>query len=339
MAHSTLFQELKQVDEKIKTVYSTAQLLKTLDELLYRAVYPIIENTSFMDTFLANVIPWIYYEGRRKISPLKRERVMTLLLFYLVSNDSGEKKKILRKLSIERNLIIDAVTLFLSITDKYVKCVNQYPKATEFQRYRLSAEMAQTLRIVGANNSVDLYLVNRDIRVWLQYTLEFKNQIQEKYIRHALMLANAHIKSTNSQIDLDDLIQNFLMAISKAIDKCSANHGTLTTYINHWLRNAVTSGKSIHEYGIAYRIPSLEKRRHVAGKAINSNISIPLDALADVAVSGPESHVIRMSEIQRLRLLAKFADPYGVGRRMLGIDEILTERELALLETVTVKEY
>lgn len=336
MGHSALFQELKQVDEAIKKNYSTAQLLTTLDILLYNAIDPIIEHTTLVDSVVANILPWAYFEGRRKISPLRRKRVITLLSFYLISGDHRQKRRILRRLALERNLLIDIVRLFIARTDPYVALVDQSIHATELGKLRISTKQCEIQNSLGHRGTADLYVMNRECRIWLSHALQFKNQIQEKYTRHALMLANSYLKSTNSQIDLDDLIQNFLVAINKAIDKCSANHGTLTSYINQWVRNATNSGRVTHEYGIAYRIPAAEKQKFANGTNRNSpNISVSLDELNIDALStaGPESHIMRLTEIQRLRLLARYADPYGVGRRILGIEEILTEQEIKLQET------
>jgi hypothetical protein len=167
----------------------------------------------------------------------------------------------------------------------------------------------------------DLWVAVRDVSYWLGKAHEMKSRIMEKYLRFTLTMANSYYKNSHTSIDLDDLIQNFTLAVSKAIDKCSVNQGTLTSYIQQWMRSAQNSSASGHEYGIAYSVPQASRKSFLDGRS--PNIYVPIDDEEVLMVASIDTSVEDQSQLNHIRLLAKHADPRGFARLQLGIQEIV----------------
>ena len=60
--------QLLQFKEQIKDNLSSAQIAGTLDELLRRAISPLINNTMLVEWFFADVLTYSVHNSRRKIS-------------------------------------------------------------------------------------------------------------------------------------------------------------------------------------------------------------------------------------------------------------------------------
>jgi hypothetical protein len=137
--------------------------------------------------------------------------------------------------------------------------------------------------------------------------------------------------------DIEDLAQNFSLAVNKAIDKCDAQQGTLTSYIKNWIKDAKGNPQLRGEYGIAYTIPASQRRAMVQStnnKAVNISVSIDDEELQGLrSESNIEEEYERKRTIDLVRVLAKRADPTGISRMFLGIGEILLPEELRQLET------
>ena len=163
----------------------------------------------------------------------------------------------------------------------------------------------------------------------------------EKYIRHTAMKANSHYRTETTRFDLNDVSQNFMLSLNKAINKFDQTKGTITTYVNHWLRDAKNPGPNFtHEYGMAYNIPVAMRRAMATNKGVfTANIAVSLDDEEDHIHSlscpslNPEQAAEANDSATRVRILAKRADPTGLARIKLGIEEVLNPYELALLRT------
>jgi uncharacterized protein YejL (UPF0352 family) len=166
--------------------------------------------------------------------------------------------------------------------------------------------------------------------------------IMEKYMRFVMMEAQMFHKQQREHnphlnFDIEDLAQNFSLAVNKAIDKCDAQQGTLTSYIKNWIKDAKGNPQLRGEYGIAYTIPASQRRamaQSTNNKAVNISVSIDDEELQGLrSESNIEEEYERKRTIDLVRVLAKRADPTGISRMFLGIGEILLPEELRQLET------
>jgi len=354
--NNRLFNELKAVEETLEERYTSSQLIGTLDDMLYRSIRVIVRTSTVMDEFVSTLLSWYSSMSRRKITRFNKADTLLMLAQYLISDYKG-KMRLLRKLGIERNLLFYAVNLYVSTAEKYAKLEYKLTVTKSTRRRNLiRVELDQLARSIGASDTLGYHFY--EVKAWADQSAAFRNQILEKYVRHALNRANVYYRSNKEladRTDLSDLIQNFLIGVNKAISKFDSEKGALTPYINHWLRDAQVSSNFEHEWGVAYAMPSSAKRHLTRkGKSVNVYVSIDKhtrDSGDDDAPSG-ESKIARvladtqspdkvneqMSEIERIRLLAKYADPIGLARMKLGIEEVLTHRELSLLKTKQVNQ-
>lgn len=317
---------LKRVKEQLDQNYTSFQLLSVLDQLLWKSMWPILRTTDYFDRVLANVIGWSATNPRRKLSSLPKDRFNTYAMAYLAADTPKIKFRILKKMRIERNVLFYVVGRFLEI-------MQDVPPARPSQR------IANALAVFDYEG---LWFAAREAGYWHQQSIEFKGMIMEKYMRFVMMEAQMFHKQQRDHnphlnFDIEDLAQNFNLAVNKAIDKCDAQQGTLTSYIKNWIKDAKGNPQLRGEYGIAYTIPASQRRlmaQSTNNKAVNISVSIDDEELQGLrSDSNIEEEYERQRTIELVRKLAKRADPTGISRMFLGIGEILRPEELRQLET------
>ena len=310
--HSEVFESLKGVKEVLSDNFTSSQLLGSLDILLFNALDSVIEHTDWLDLVIGKVILWYGDNKKRKLSPIPKDDFMEYCFLFLCSDVSG-KQRIIRLLEMERNVWISSLKLFTQSTT--------------------STDPLDPMRVAYRQKpNGDLWVANRDVTYWLDKALEMKKRIMEKYMRYTITMARAYYKGASTDIDLDELIQNFILAVSKAIDKCSTNHGTLTAYIGQWMRSAQNSSASGHEYGVAYIVPHSMRKQFAQGRV--PNIYVTIDSEEVQSVTEEDTSIEDESENRKIRLLAKHADPTGLARHHYGIAEELLPEELTFVKYI-----
>jgi hypothetical protein len=105
--------------------------------------------------------------------------------------------------------------------------------------------------------------------------------------------------------------------------------------VDRWLSDARSTNNFRDESGIAYTIPSGQRKRLATGESSMHNYAIPIDDQEVLALiderDDQEERAIRQDTINMVRTLAKRVDPSGIGRMSLGITEILSPSEIELL--------
>jgi hypothetical protein len=321
---SRVLDSLKRVNEQLSHNYTSYQLLSVLDKLIWKAMWPIINSTNYFDRVLASVLAWSAVNPRRKISSLPRDRLTTYAVAFLASEDPKMKMRILRKMRLERNIPLFVIDRFLALTDGHPV---EKPEP----------ELIDALCIKDLQN---LWFAVRECGYWRQHAIDFKGMILEKYMRLVMMEAQMFYKQqrTNNphlNFDLDDIAQNFVLAVDKAVNKCDAHQGTLTSYIQNWIKDAKGNPQLRGEYGIAYTIPASQRRSMAKAddpKAVNISVSIDSTEMLELASDTDiEKELERKQTISHIRLLAKRVDPTGIARMFLGIGEVLTVAESSIL--------
>lgn len=308
---------LKKVDESIKDNYSSAQYMEVWDTLLYNAVEPILRCSNIADIILADVLHFYTDNHRRKISILSKEELLTGFFLFLVA-PAQHKLARLKDLRLERSIIKFIVENFLYKTDLYIRLmVNHCQK----QKPRTEKLIKSIENSVGLAKDEDLFCIIQTVKFWDEQAGIFKSQLLEKYYRLIVVEAQAFYASNNSKLELNDLIQNFVLYTSKALDKYDSTQGTLTSYIKDWFKHA-KGITTVNESGTAFILPS-NKRTEI------ENVAVSLDN-EEVLQIEDESSIIDLDSLdiqKRVQLLAKIADPLGLGRLSLGISEIFTKEE------------
>lgn len=316
---------LKRVKEQLGKNYTSFQMLSVLDRLLWRAMSPIVETTDFFDRVLANVLGWGALNPRRKLSSLPKERFITYAMAYLAADSAQDKLRILRRLRLERNILFYTINQFISIASK------TEPGNTD----------SRTYNALAAYKPERVWFAAREAQYWQDQALAFKGMILEKYMRFVMVEAQSFYKyqrqnNPHLTFELSEIAQNFVLVVNKAIDKCDAQKGTLTSHIQNWIKDAKGNPQLRGEYGIAYTIPASQRRSYVTSdktKAVNISVSYDSSELLQlVDEKSVEEEAARNKTIETVRMLAKTADPSGIARLFLGIGECLSPTELAQLE-------
>jgi hypothetical protein len=310
---------LKSVKESLSHNYTSYQLLHVLDTLLWRSVKPMLQTTRFMDRILANVLSWGATNPRRKLSSLPKDQFYTLLVAFLSTDDPKLKYKILKRLRLERNILFFAISRFLELTKNLQ--LGQNPP-----------DIFSKLAVTDANR---LWFASRELRYWGDLASTFKGWIIEKYMRYVMLEASTFyrqqlLQNPHLTFDQEDIAQNFILVVDRAINKCDPNQGTLTAYIQTWLRDAKTNPHFRGEYGMAYSIPASQRRRLAQQQVSAVNISVCIDDESLTGLSSDhdiEADYERRKQVEHIRLLAKRADPHGIARLFLGIGEHLDSSE------------
>jgi len=298
--YSRVFSVLKHTKERITDNWTSAQYSEVLDRLLYESIDPIIRSSNYVDQWIAAILSWYACDARRKISNVGRNKLLTLMMLFITSKDPETKILILRSMRLERNLLSGIVTNWRTFTSDYRRLSDSLfdDKSKKVALYLKQVEVSvlATGSIYGVISTVDF---------WFNHYTHFKDQLLEKYTRLALIKSKEFYVQTGHVLDLDDIIQIFMVSTSKAIDKYDVQKGSLTSYIQTWFKDARTKCRNMITNTV-----SLEEMFE------NANVDIADDS---DFVQG----ICNAQEIERVRVLSKRVDPFGLGRIKLGIEETI----------------
>lgn len=311
--HSAVFATLKDTTESIKKNYTSSQYIQVLDSLIYKAIEQILETTNLGDVFISSLMVWYSESSKRRISAIKKPRLQLLFLMFLKAETPKEKLKWLKRCRLERNLLYQLIESYLS----YAKVLNSLlfnliRDDTPSDRI-LIARMLKAIQSIP-DSSTDIFCSLNSVQFWYDGASRFKGQLLEKYTRLVAVQAQQAYVELNFTVQLDDLLQNFMVAAAKAIDKYDLNKGALTSYIKIWLKAARTTS-FIENSG-------MQNQEHF----------VPLDESETTDTDNPHE---RKQTIDHVRQIAKLLDPSGVGRFQLGLEEVLNRKEeRALNDTI-----
>lgn len=319
------------------------QIQEVLDTLIIEAVSPIILGSDAFDLQIAHLLSATARNRKRKLSSLPREVAIDAMCQYLSTSDRELKVKLLKSMRLERGFIYNFVVRFLRECEDYPRMYREWlttrnKAKRKIRRQRLTA----VERSVGASDA-NLFQIVTSSRDYLELAYRFRNTIVMNYVRHAFKQAKMFVKSKGPNYDFKDVHQNFLAAVTKAVDKYDASRGALTSYVNWWLLNAQTTSNSLHghEYGIAYTIPQLQKKSLASKsrKAKHVNFGVSLDKMVGGEddrkelgqfIAGDQSveqEILNEEELDTIRALVKHADRKGVARLYLDIEEVFSKKE------------
>jgi hypothetical protein len=324
--HSEVFAALKATNEGIKTNLTTGQYLKTLDQYLLNATMPVLEATCYFDVIISKLAAWSTENFRRKLS-MKNLDFPSLAIKFLMQDTPDGKAQVWKDMSLDRAVIFTSLHNFLtSLRDYEMACNCEGPVPLAYT----SCPEVYYLHIVNQHElSLEarrpLLPVIQQVRYWLSEALEFKKRILEKYTRFCLNIAQKdYVHHFQCRQNLNDMVQSYLIAADRAIDKCDASQGALTPHIQNWLltaRNHLTKSQQIENKEVP--LETLDTNEG----AMNQLNSL----LDDVATS--------VENIEHVRRIARLADLKGTGRILLGIEESLPLATRSYLHTLAATTY
>ncbi len=324
--HSKTFASLKRVKETIGTNFSSYQYLSTLDSLLYKVVRPMVDNTYFVDHFLAKILAWQYQNPKRKVSSLPRSDFASYVTLFLVASSTDRKMRLLKKIKLDRSVLSEVIRLWLAVCSPYEGLSNDIDNRAHTLKEESDLEVKASLK-----SDHSLYGAYQQVNYWWSHYTEFRNRVLEKYIRLCLNQAQKDYVAFKHRVPMEDVIQVYLVNAAKALDKCDTEKGVLTTHTTNWLKHAKNQIIASHLSDTAYVLPKNSKT--VGAFLAKANV-VPLDDLAEGDLVSTESDT---SEVESVRRIAKLFDPRGLGRLCLGIEETLSNSEKQVLHAYEVR--
>lgn len=298
-AHSQAFGDLKATDEALKDNLTSAQYLHTLDYFLWGAASPIVEACpNFFLNYVAKCVAHQLLAPNSKYTSGDRD-LLPINLFVLLSSTSN-RVELAKELYLNRGLTFGMISLFLSLTQEYKDIVEGRTKLQKRERRRRVAEIEAGLGATGP-----LYEPIQQVSHWLEKATQWKNVIIQKYTRLTIMMAQRTYVDYQHSVDLDDVVQIYLMILSKAIDRCDPRLGVLTTFIQQWMKSARARVAAV---AAASRSDSLDSLHELLGDSFEQ-LSVDPDRTAEL--------------VQAVSYAATLADPQGLVRNSLGIPQFM----------------
>lgn len=330
------------------------QIQEVMDTLLYKALEPIIYYTKVFDSQLVYLLTATIKNKKRRLCALDRDQTANILTQAIIEQDPETKLNLIKSLKIERSFIHVFVKRFLEkYRNVFVELYYEYMSLPS-KRSMVRARMLPYVKIVGAEGIQDLFLALTQSGEWLSRFYKYFDSIVGQYHKFCYTQAKSHIDTnTSNTYDPKDVVQNFLRNVVVAVNKYDSSKGALTSYIKYWILNSLTCASSEHEYGLAYTIPQGRKKSLVGGNVQhNINFSTSMDALLGSGGSEGEEATLHelltaetedindehatSSELDKLYLMAKRADPFGIARLTLEIPEVFTREEYELMDKLTL---
>lgn len=329
-----------------KSNLTGGQIESVMDTMLHDCLKEIVENTDIFDVQLTYLLALITSNKKRKpYNAQTRDRAISLLIRAL-SVPRDQKMVFIRELKMERNFIY--VFLENVIKRYYATYVDLYRAFICTQdaakRKAYATRLDVYVKMFGADSRSKLFVALCRLNDLMPQFMEYFHSVVADFYRLSSKQTKFYIDTNKGKLyDGKDVRQNFLRNIIIAINKYDSSRGAIVSYVKWWILNAQTCSSSEHEYGIAYTIPQTQRKKLATGEDNTSmNFSVSLDAPTSESDEGAdaslhqkvsdhhhlEDHVDSERRTEKLRLLIKRVDPYGVARLTMDVGEEFDKFEL-----------
>lgn len=303
--HSETFAKLKDVKEHIKVNLTSYQWLATLDHFIESAIDPIATAyPEYLDNYFAKVVAWQTTKPNVKFSRNAKE-VLPVLLFNSLTSDGIKKREYQKAMLLNRGVLFGVINSYIRLTNSFMALhdpLNRMKRSPRMLAIKRTEELT----------SPHLYSATLQVRYWAAKAYWFKELIVQKYVRMTLMAAKRTYTDIKHRQKLDDVVQTYLVYLSRAIDRCDSRQGVLTTFIQTWFYSA----KAEIQRGLA------EEQHSSYEEMIENGLF--------VSATMPDC---KYEALQHVAATAKKLDPEGVLRYACGIPEFLTAKQLRILST------
>ncbi len=309
--HSEVFAEMKMIDESIKVNLTSLEYLQILDYYLKKAWEQIVMTCpEFVENYLCKVLAYSLKRSSIKVCSGDRLDLYALIFQYQHSNVQ-KQVELLSEMHLNRGIIFGLIRMWLDTAKQHDDLWSVFNTIDSQDRLRKSIEI---LSLLGNPDSDKLYQAYKEAEYWHKQATSFKQMICQKYTRLALVQAQKAYVQYNCRLSLNDFSIIYLMTVSKAVDRCDARFGVLTSFIQNWFKSALSQAiKIIKQDGDAL---SLENLHEVYGDAVNTPVSY-ID----------HSH----EDYDDVLARCKVADPEGVARYIMNIPEYLNQTDKEFL--------
>lgn len=266
-----------------------------LDELLYECLSSLLETTNFVQACISDLINFQYYNKKRDISTkYKWEEAISYCLIFLQKPTIDN----LKLCSLDRGYTLPIIIDFINKTKKYPKYT---AKSFAFKKKRYTKYAHKLKHIENkVHAKQDIYQVVLNTKYIFDIICEHKACMIEAYKLYYMKVAHNGARCIDLPIDVEELIQNFYFATSKAIDHYDLSKGAFKSYLDTWLKKMLHGGN--HFYGSAYDTKGNKNLNH---------LYMPLDELNHHTPT-TEAKLISDNEQEILTKIIKLLDPNNI---------------------------
>lgn len=313
--HSESFDRLKGIREQVPGNLTSLQYLRTLDRFLWDALAPIHSDCPRLFTnYLAKIVAKQALKPGTKFTSDDRQKLPVHLFNVITAEDPKKAFGHARSMYINRGLLFGFLSLFTARTQRYKQLHSPF---YEFDLETRKAEISKIESEMRVRPGASLYAVIQQVEFWAHKATGWKEAILEKYTRKALMQAKSAYADFNHVVKLDDVVQIYLTVVNRAIDRCDARQGVLTTFIDSWFKSARSA---VADMAAAQQDPSYDALVEEHG-----------DSISDLIGYVNPDHGSELME--HIAWTAKRIDPQGYIRAVLKIPEVVDEQSRSVLET------
>lgn len=315
--HSEVFAKMKAINEDIKVNLTSLEYLQVLDYFLKNAWEQIITFCpEFVDHYLVKVLAFNTLHRSVKVCS-EPKKSLPILILKCIASTGKQKVHAFERLHLNRGIIFGCITQFLKLADQRAKIWSVFNNDLQLREKFILSDRIDAL--LGYPDKDKFQTVYGNVVYWNDKAKEFRSMICQKYTRLALLQAQKAYTQYNCRISLNDISIIYCMIVGKAVDRCDARFGVLTSFIQNWMKSAQCQV-----------IKLLKEDKHLSLEALHEQYGDSFDLPTTSIETSIDSNV------SDIAYKAKIADKDGVLRATLGIPEYLSIKDHALLEGLAV---
>lgn len=255
-------------DSIIPKKMTTQVILGILDESIQNTVLPLFENTDLYSRYLLQMLFNFSTDNRRRFGVKTFSECAGAILYAIENRDydtlknSGVDRSKLMYISAK---CLESLFPISSIEAKAARKKVGY----RLKKYHLA-------KYLGCSVDSMLPMYN-----WsTSYSRFYDKYIQQIYFKYQKLLigkANFSVRTSKMHVDYEQLMSNLRMAVCRAIDRCDASKGTLTSMVERTIQTFTNNPEFSHLYGIAFSVSSNVRRRKASEGNVIENFSEELE--------------------------------------------------------------
>jgi hypothetical protein len=293
--------------EYLSVNLSSSQLTSVLDLYIYSAVTPIFQRCqSFALQWVCDLLCVVNTTPhKRKFSVNLTNEDLTLALGRILTCAPEEQMAALKYAALDRIYLITFISTFSRLAKRALPEAD--PETLSNAR---NSERQAILKTLGLQSWMVEPLLNK-VALYDRLSDLFVSYISEKYVKLAQLRTKAMINGSGLKLSEKDLNANNNMMIVRAIYKYSAEKGTLTDFIQMWMRSN-NNPRFAHEFGLAYSLPqskrkALSKQGWVETGGAVMNLAVDLEDAENVASDISGNMLDQSEDTSNLQFLYKAA--------------------------------
>ena len=313
--------------EEISREVHTPTLLSVLDDLLYQAFEPLYRETAFFRRLLMQVVLYATEDNRRRVSLIDKGKMNAWLLKAIYDN----KFDFYTMAKLDRGIYVDLISQCVELLEPIVHIEQKIVHGKNRVQF---LEQRKRLSLLLGTPQDRLYPMYQWVSSYLKQYLKFKEMIISRYYRLIYHEANRVYHTESKRIDTADLCKNLVLSTWRAIDRCDASQGVLTSFIQRSFLNAKTYPEFSHLYNVAFDVPM--SARHLLKKkglvAENQSVNIDDPAIAESIVSANTEEMNYTAVDKNLLTFLRSVPGIEIGLLILGVPIHLTNSEISRLK-------